>query len=263
VPHGERFLPFLLFLPIVPKMQFVRRSASLLVVLSGEAVAVAAVHRLGTRAPFNLPLDHVDPWLRAAPADALVAALRVVALVFAGWLLVATVAYACASAASIPSAIRACEWATPRAIRRTIDRALAVSIVAGAVTVPSSAHHAVAAQDRPPPVSVDVRSGKSLGSLPSEWSPPVTVADTPVVPVVDRPRDSSSTATVVVTPGDNLWELSATALARTTGRARVTLADDEIARYWRTVCDVNRDTLRSGNVNVIYPDEIVALPPVT
>jgi hypothetical protein len=262
VPHNERFLLFRRFLLILPKMHFVRRSASLLVVLSGETVAVAAVHRLGTRAPFNLPLDDVDPWLRAAPADALVAALRVVALVLAGWLLLATIAYACASAVSIPSAVRACEWATPRAIRRTIDRALAVSIVAGAVTLPASAHGAGAVQDRPPPVSVNVRSGRGLGSLPSEWSPPVTVEHTPVVPVVDRPRDSS-TATVVVTPGDNLWELSAAALARGTGRERVTLADDEIARYWRTVCDVNRDTLRSGNVDVIYPDEIVALPPVT
>jgi hypothetical protein len=243
-------------------MQFVRRSASLLVVLAGEAIAVVAVHRLGSRAPFNLPLDDVDPWLRAAPADALAAALRVVALVLAGWLLVATIAYACASAASIPAAVRACEWVTPHAIRRTIDRALAVSIVAGAVTVPASAHHAGAVQDRPPPVSVDVRSGKSLGSLPSEWSPPVTVANAPVVPVVDRPR-ASTAATVAVTPGDNLWELSAAALARGTARERVAITDDEIARYWRSVCDVNRDTLRSGDVNVIYPGEVVALPPVT
>jgi hypothetical protein len=243
-------------------MAFVRRFASLLVVVAGEAVAVAAVHRLGTRAPFNLPLDDIDPWLRAAPADALVAALRVVALALAGWLLVATVAYACASATSIPAAVRACEWATPRAIRRTIDRALAVSIVAGAVTGPASAHHAGAVQDRPPPVSVDVRSGKSLGSLPTDWSPPVSVPNTPVVAVVDRPREPI-TATVVVTPGDNLWELSAAALARATARERVTLADDEIARYWRNVCDVNRDTLRARDVNVIYPGEIVSLPPVT
>ena len=243
-------------------MHFVRRSACLLVVLSTEAIAVAAVPRLGRRAPFNLPLDDVDPWLRAAPADALIAALRLVALVLAGWLLVATVAYAFASATSIPAAVRACEWATPRAIRRTIDHVLAVSIVAGAVTVPATAHHAGAVQDRPPPVSVDVRSGKSLGSLPSEWSPPVTVANTPVVPVVERPRPSTTT-TVVVTPDDNLWELSASALARGTARERATIADDEIARYWRTVCDANRDALRSGNVNVIYPGETVALPPVT
>jgi hypothetical protein len=83
-----------------------------------------------------------------------------------------------------------------------------------------------------------------------------------VVPVVDRPREPI-TATVVVTPGDNLWELSAAALARATARERVALTDDEIARYWRNVCDVNRDTLRARDVNVIYPGEIVALPPVT
>ena len=39
--------------------------------------------------------------------------------------------------------------------------------------------------------------------------------------------------------------------------------DEEIARYWRTVCDANRDTLRSGNVDLVYPGEIVTLPPFT
>ena len=80
--------------------------------------------------------------------------------------------------------------------------------------------------------------------------------------IVERPR-TSTTTTVVVAPGDNLWELSAAALARGTARERAAIADDEIARYWRTVCDANRDALRSGSVNVIYPGETVALPPVT
>ncbi|MEX1008240.1 MAG: hypothetical protein WD271_10410 [Acidimicrobiia bacterium] len=238
-------------------MEFLRRSASLLVVLSVEAIAVAAVHRLGTRAPFNLPMDDLEPWLRAAPEDALAAALRVVALVFAWWLLVATVAYACARAVAIPAAVRACEWATPRTIRRTVDRVLAASIVAGAVTAPVSAHSVGAVQDPPPQVSVDVRSGKSLETLPSEWSPPVGV-DPPMDPPIDR-----LAATVVVAPGDNLWDLSASALASETGRERGTLENDEVARYWRTVCDANRETLRSGNVNLIYPGEVVALPPAT
>lgn len=255
-------------------MQFLRRSASLLVVLSVEAIAVAAVHRLGTRAPFNLPIDDLQPWLRAAPEDALAAALRVVALVFAWWLLVATVAYACARAAAIPAGVRACEWATPRTIRRTVDRALAASIVIGAVTSPSSAHSVGAVQDPPPQVSVDVRSGKSLESLPSGWSPPVVVAEPSVDPLSDRPPDPPMDppmdspmdqlgATVVVAPGDNLWDLSASALASGTRRERVALDDNEIARYWSTVCDANRDTLRSGNVNLIYPGEIVVLPPAT
>ena len=50
-------------------------------------------------------------------------------------------------------------------------------------------------------------------------------------------------STVVVEPGDNLWDLSAAALARATGRERAALGDDEIARYWNVVCDANRATV--------------------
>jgi hypothetical protein len=251
-------------------MHFLRRSAPLLVVLSVEMVAVAAVHRLGARAPFNLPIDDLQPWLRAAPEDALAAALRVVALVYGWWLLVATAAYSCARAAAIPAAVRACEWATPRTIRRTVDRALVASMVIGAVASSFGAHPVGAAQGPPPQVSVDVRSGKGLESLPSAPAPPpVTtvvaverVADPPIAQLADPSNDSLG-ATVVVAPGDNLWDLSASALAAGTGRERVAIGDDEIARYWRTVCDVNHDTLRSGNVDLIYPGEVVALPPIT
>ena len=39
------------------------------------------------------------------------------------------------------------------------------------------------------------------------------------------------------------------------------LRDDEIGSYWITVCDANRSSLRSGDVNVVYPGEVVVLPP--
>jgi hypothetical protein len=68
-------------------------------------------------------------------------------------------------------------------------------------------------------------------------------------------------SSVVVSPGDDLWSLSADALARATGRASDTLRDDEIGSYWIAVCDANRSSLRSGDVNVVYPGEVVVLPP--
>lgn len=185
---------------------------------------------------------------------------------FAWWLLVTTVVYACASAAAPPAAMRVCSWATPRAVRRTVDRALAASIVVGVVTAPWGALRAGAAGDQPPPVSVEVRSGKRLASLPSEPSSPAVVTEPPVGPIVGPtvavPARPSEPA-VVVAPGDNLWGLSAAALAIATGRDRLALDDGEIARYWLAVCNANRDALRSGNVNLIYPGEVVALPPVT
>ena len=32
------------------------------------------------------------------------------------------------------------------------------------------------------------------------------------------------------------------------------------ARYWVAVCDANRARVRSGNLNLIYPGELIVLP---
>jgi hypothetical protein len=242
-------------------MGFLRRPA-LVALVAAEAIAVVAVHHLGNRAPFDLPFDNLDPWLRAAPADALAAALRAVALVCASWLLLVTLAYAGASAARVPSALRACEWATPYAIRRTVDRALAASIVVGAVATPLGVRSVGRAADPPPPsVIVDVRDGRSLDSLPADTAQPVSVP-TPSGPPEAAIAQAVEQGSVVVAPGDNLWELSAAEFARATGRGSADLANDEIASYWSVVCDANRATVRSGDVNLIYPGEVIVLPPV-
>jgi nucleoid-associated protein YgaU len=61
----------------------------------------------------------------------------------------------------------------------------------------------------------------------------------------------------VVVPGDNLWRIAAAELTR-----RSTTAPDAgaIARYWRTVVEANRATLRSGDPGLIFPGELVVLP---
>ena len=142
----------------------------------------------------------------------------------------------------------------------------------GAVTTPSTTR-AVARTADPPPrtappasVIVDVHDGRSLDSLPTDTTAPPEPATQPQVqPAIMRPIELEpplvAPFTVVVEPGDNLWDLSATTLARVTGRERAALGDDEIARYWNVVCDANRATVRSGDVNLIYPGEAVVLPP--
>ena len=269
-------------------MQFPRRSAALVAVIVGEGLAVVAVHRLGDRPPFDLPFGQLDAWLDAAPEDALAAGLRAVALLCTWWLLLVTLAYAGARVARVPAALRACEWLTPSAIRRTVDRALAASIVVGAVTTPFGAR-AVARTSDPPPrsapppsVIVDVRDGRSLDALPSATAPPLppepepasadptdpavttTVSsadDAPTARPVDDEQALVAPSTVVAAHGDNLWDLAAAALARATGRERAALGDDEVARYWNVVCDANRATVRSGDVHLIYPGEVLVLPP--
>ncbi len=63
--------------------------------------------------------------------------------------------------------------------------------------------------------------------------------------------------TVIVDPGDHLWKLSEQRLLGTLGREP---EDSEVSPYWRTVIDTNRDNLRSGDPDLIYPGEEVDLP---
>jgi nucleoid-associated protein YgaU len=59
-------------------------------------------------------------------------------------------------------------------------------------------------------------------------------------------------------PGDNLWRI---ARARIEASAPQRATDGEIVRYWRRLVDANRTTLRSGDPNLIFPGEILRLPP--
>ena len=159
--------------------------------LTVEVAAVAALTVLGSRPPFVTPSEGLEQWLRTAPpADVLVASLRWVALVGAWWLLATTVLYVVAAMTRFPNAVRAVRWAALPAVRRTVDAAFAMSVVAGSVLAPTVARAATG----DPPATTAVRDGHSRGlaSLPAA-TPPVTPAPAPA---------PAPAATVVVAPGD-------------------------------------------------------------
>ena len=83
----------------------------------------------------------------------------------------------------------------------------------------------------------------------SRSHPPCTYC--PAVPRAGSTR-------VVVRPGDNLWLIARARLEHVSG---VRPTDAQVARYWSAVIAANRATLRSGDPSLIYPGEIVALPP--
>jgi len=66
----------------------------------------------------------------------------------------------------------------------------------------------------------------------------------------------SPSGTVVVERGDHLWKISERHLGPNT-------PDRQVAPYWREVIEVNTPTLRSGDPDLIYPGEVVALPEVS
>lgn len=63
--------------------------------------------------------------------------------------------------------------------------------------------------------------------------------------------------TVVVEKGDHLWSITATHLEASTG---LEPSASEITPVWVEVIAANRDRLRSGDPDLIFPGEIVVLP---
>ena len=93
--------------------------------------------------------------------------------------------------------------------------------------------------------------------------PPDPAAGVPSSPAPSTPAPPPSTpvpAVHTVAEGDNLWRIAAQHLAAVTGRDRAALPVAEIAAYWVRVCDANRATLRSRDLDLIYAGEVVTLP---
>lgn len=74
----------------------------------------------------------------------------------------------------------------------------------------------------------------------------------PITAVV--PSTSSPPYQTTVEKGDHLWKISATHLDRYS-------PDQPVAPYWVEVIEVNTPHLRSGDPDLIYPGEVIELPP--
>ncbi|MDX2468488.1 MAG: LysM peptidoglycan-binding domain-containing protein, partial [Acidimicrobiia bacterium] len=89
--------------------------------------------------------------------------------------------------------------------------------------------------------------------VPNVVAPSATT--TPPIPSV-APTTAVYTG-YTVQAGDNLWLIAENHVAATTGGAPTVAA---ITSYWRQVVEVNRQTLRSGDPNMIFAGEIIVIP---
>ncbi len=201
-----------------------------------EAGALSALYRLGPRVPW----DRLETWLLVSPIEEVVAALvRVIALGCASWLAASTLLYLAAGATRLPA--RVIGSMTLPTVRRAVDAALAAVLAAtGLAALPGAP--AGAADPDPVVVVVDER-------------------DTPLPPGVAVPPpgpEARSPAQVTVEEGDHLWSISRAALEPVLTHPP---DDHEIAPYWRRVVAVNLPHLWSGDADLIYPGEVIRLPP--
>ena len=254
-------------------MQFLRRWRSSSRLVAAEGVAIVAVQRLGqpravrpaVRRPRRVARTH-------RPMTRLAAALRSVALLCAWWLLLVTLAYRVRERSTHPERGPRVRVGTPSAIRRTVDRALAASIVVGAVTTPFGARCRRPHARTPPPPSrviVDVRDGREPRLAPRRHRATAATSlgscvEPPAATVLPhrssrrsircrRRRRRAATTCGISRPPPSRASPDVRAPTSATTRSR---------RYWSVVCDANRATVRSGDVNLIYPGELWCLPPV-
>jgi hypothetical protein len=273
-----------------------RRVLALLV--AGETMAVVALHRLGGVDGFAIPRHDLARWLQQTPSEeVLVAGVRLAALVAAWWLLGSTLLYVTARVARLHGTAAALGWATLPAVRRWADRAAAVSIVAATalgVGRPAAADPPPTSSPTTAPVVLDadhrdplsvpsrppssVRTGHGLDPTPVPSVPPIQSSPTPgpppttaplVPPAVPITPPAPATpppaptpgATHTVARGEHLWSIAARQVATATTKPPADLAPADIAPYWLRVVEVNRPRLRSGNPNLVFPGEVVDLPP--
>ena len=165
--------------------------------------------------------------------------------------------------------VRTLEWTTPRVVRRLIDRAVALSVIASL----AGGTAAFAGGGNPPAPVVAVMGGRpdillppgiGPGAQPQPSPEPLPV---PVPQVAPLPKSSALGEGAAppgpdrhtVLRGDNLWTIAANHLADN----GITRSNGRIAPYWRELIQDNRKSLRSGNPDLIFPGETVALPPTT
>jgi hypothetical protein len=231
-----------------------RRSAAIVSLLGAEIAATIALHRLGRVEGFAIPKRALGAWVLHAQTEELIAVTaRLAGLALAWWLLAATLLSLARRVVPGWKRLRALDALSPVAVRRIVERAVAVGVGAslglsgvrpiGAVTVPTR-----------PRVDVPVVRSAAPASRPADSG-----SDTTRTAPAGRGHSGHPANVVVVRAGDNLWVLARRALE---GEDRA-VPSVEIAPYWRRVIAANASGLRSHDPNLIFPGERIVLPPVS
>ena len=225
------------------------------------AVVIAVLAAAG-RGPLALPApgESWSSWLNSRDAITLTfVAVRVGALVLAWYLLLIGVVGGVAAAARSARLLRLADWLTVPAVRSLVRSLLGVTFATA--TLVAAAPRASSPIADPPAAAVAAtittpRHDTAAGVSPTPPPPPAA----PVIVRSKPPQDQRDTASWTVAPGDHFWSIAQRHLHTALGDQP---SEEEVARYWRRLVDANRDRLADpGNIDLIYPGQVLRLPPV-
>ena len=215
--------------------------------------------------------------LNAPPEEALYGAVWLLSVSITLWVTLSTVLAVFAYVTGLPAAIRAVEWIAVPPIRRVARRTAAFILAAGSLSITSAAgatglppvpfvvndDQAVYALHETPGefvAPIPLRVGETILSHrrdPFLHAPPIgIIAPLPLLAAPTTP-DRSSYVVYTVQPGDDMWSIATAHLSRHRDKAP-SVAD--IAALWMETIEINRDRIRSGNPDLIFPGEALLVP---
>lgn len=145
------------------------------------------------------------------------------------------------------------------------------SIAPAAKERPRAVSTSPARRDRPE--TLVIRSADPLRPATSSTRPPTSASTATTTPAAsargrDRPvlREPAGAQTAprqvsgyyAVRAGDSLWLIAQRTVTTHAGEQ----PQPEVSRYWTDLVEANRSTLRSGDPSLIFPGELLVLPPV-
>jgi Tfp pilus assembly protein FimV len=156
--------------------------------------------------------------------------------------------------------VRTGRWGDPNAV--TDVSTAPIEAIAPSTGAPAPATAPPAGPARTPTAAKPKPSSESTTeSTPESTTAPTHAAPAPSTTSPPAPATTPTPGTAyTVAPGDSFWEIAARTVAGSSGRDRSSLAAADIHSYWVRLCDANRARVRSGDVDLIYPGEVVDLP---
>jgi hypothetical protein len=238
---------------------------SMVGMLAATLAATVALHRLGSLSFLQIDWCCLGEWLQSNLfTDVIAAIARVGALAGCYWLLASSALYLVASLTRQAAVIRSVAWATLPAMRRWTDRAITSSALVTTLSLPVAAAWATGDEVKPGYVPIPAGTEQTTTTTTMATSTTTTTIPAPTTSMPSRPDVSpASRATgaieITVRSGDNFWRLAEARMREVVGRDPT---DSEVAPYWREVVEANLGRIRSGNPDLIFPGEVVVMPPI-